>query len=582
MNNLLQGKKELLAWVGVAVFSSLALIVPSFTYGQAGPPAAIFIEQAPETNFPVVPPGTKNVQIAKYKITTPISTYASISGFTIRMGERGSDFENLKLQWGTEGQFGPTQKTLQSNSNYTFSSTPRRIVANSTVYLYAYADVLSSARSGVDKQLTLVTGCNAVNASNKIIFCTSAAGQDIKVAGGGSSLTISLNRSFSPKTQQVMMGSTGVALGVLQFTETSNIESVKITDLTILDSVNPVQAKASFFNLTLYDPATLAALATAGVPTYNAALNLYSYSFHFAQPVMVPQAGSISMVLKGDIASYVSSGATDNSVHVFQMAGDSITAFGGTSNAPVTNVRTSDARIDPIRVLRSQLTASAQPRGTTINRPLSPGDDLGILTFSANAAGTVNLQSVAVTFSGTALPQGSLPVSLVNQNGVSLNTVVSLTSPRAFFRWPTDGYSINAGNSVGFIVRVDSTRIAGCGVKCTPSLSAAIANASDVRYADGLDRGATSDLILLPQSIPMRINSVAYVPGSGNNTTSIKSSATFSSDDMAIALQNMRNTLEGLRNTVQSSNQSLLPPQTANILENMKAVLENIRNSLAQ
>ena len=59
------------------------------------------------------------------------------------------------------------------------------------------------------------------------------------------------------------MGSNGNPLATFRFTETSNIENVKITDLKVFDSVTATTSvKAAFSNLTLWKGSTQ--LGTAG------------------------------------------------------------------------------------------------------------------------------------------------------------------------------------------------------------------------------------------------------------------------------------------------------------------------------
>ena len=113
------------------------------------------------------------------------------------------------------------------------------------------------------------------------------------------------------------------------------MENVKITQLVATDTVTGTAGtipKAAFSNLTLWSGSTL--LGTANTPIQVAASSgtgtaSYTYTFNISgSPVIVPQAGSISVAIKGDAASYSSQGATDNASNILSVSSASMTALG--------------------------------------------------------------------------------------------------------------------------------------------------------------------------------------------------------------------------------------------------------------
>ncbi len=112
-------------------------------------------------------------------------------------------------------------------------------------------------------------------------------------------ITVSLDLT-SPAASNVVVGTTGDALAVFRFTETSNFDSARISNLTITDTVTSTGTSTSpgFSNLQLWYGSTL--LGMAGAPTPTTSGSSYAYTFNLAPSVMVPQGNSASIMLKGD------------------------------------------------------------------------------------------------------------------------------------------------------------------------------------------------------------------------------------------------------------------------------------------
>jgi hypothetical protein len=481
--------------------------------------------------------GVTNQKIGSYTFQAASAEGVNVNNVSISTAgnnPNGSTFQNLHLMV-NGAQFGSTQGTVASGSTYTFSGTPFLVPAGSSVNVDVYADTLSTDPSGTITQATTLTGCSATGAiSYSSVSCNNTAGQNLSF-GGNPTITVSAD-STEPPAAQIVMGSTGNTLGIYRFTETSNIENVKVTDLQVVDTVSSTNistgVKAAFSNLQLWNGSTL--LGTAGSPVVDAAGTGYIYAFHFGTPIIVPQANSVSVTLKGDAATYSSQGATDNSTSSFQIAtttdsfnsssSQTVVALGQTSNKP-TGVTISSANGNVNTVLRSTLTVAVAPLGQTQNRSKGNPDDFGTVTFTANAAGPVALNKLTVTFSGAATSSffTNANISLIDQNGNVVNStnypgsneVASSTLSNATWSFPAaqSGFQISAGGSYTFKLRLNTVAIGPPSGQQSETLVANIQNSTDISYTDGLDASSTSGLALPASVVPLTINSVSYAPG---------------------------------------------------------------------
>ncbi|MBI4088274.1 hypothetical protein HY418_02750, partial [Candidatus Kaiserbacteria bacterium] len=351
------------------------------------------------------------LRIGSYALSASSAEGVTVNNISVIVN--GGSWSNAKLM--VSGvQFGSTQGTVASGTTYSFSGSPFTIAAGQTKYLDVYADSLSSA-SGSVSPASVLSGCSASGASSlTALSCTSTNGQAITFAGQ-STIAVAID-SATPAARQLVMGSSGNSFGVFRFTETSNVEDVKITDLYVFQQVAATNTvKAAFGSLGVYSSAGSLLASAGSATTYASTSNPgpgYYYKFSFASPVVVPRAGSISLTLKGDVASYSSSGATDNTTHVFKIAtlgadsaldanAEIVVALGATSNAS-SAVSSLPAAANAATVLRSRLSVSASPLGTTSGRARTAVDDLADVTFAADSAGGVQIGSVKITFSGSA------------------------------------------------------------------------------------------------------------------------------------------------------------------------------------
>lgn len=478
--------------------------------------------------------GAVGMKIGSYSLSANSAEGVNLSSITIATSASSTRFQNLKLMLGST-QVGVTQPTLSASASYTFSGSVN-IPAGQTKVVDVIADVLSGTVANTYTVVTTLSGCSGSGAATYTsVSCTSTAGQDLVVAGQ-SSVTITSD-SGQAASDQLVMGSTGTALATFRLTETSNIEDVKITDLYVSQAVAATSTiKSAFSNLQLYNGSTW--LASAGSATGNGSgtTNVYYYKFSFGAPVVVPRANSTLLVLKGDVASYSSSGATDNTTHVFKIATSTdaavdtvpevVVALGNTSNA-TSAVTLSSANGNTMTTLRSKISFNKAPLGSASGRAKSASDNLATLTFAADSAGAVAVNSVIVTFGGTAPSIATFldGVTLIDENGSSLGTA-NTTSATAcngtntcskIFNLgsTTNGQSVSAGSSRTWTLRIDSTKTAAGTSGVSQTLTATINALTDVRYTDALDSSAATTVSLPTKTVvPIDINSVTFSQGS--------------------------------------------------------------------
>lgn len=483
-----------------------------------------------------------NHKVGSYSFTASSAEGVTMSNLTVTTGAYGDEMQNLKVMIGST-QFGVTTPSLSASTAYSFSGTPFTVAAGATVLVDVYSDLLSNA-SGTLTSATQLSGCSGSGlVSYTAISCTGAnapTGQNVLIAGQPA-LTIQADSS-NPASNVLVMGSTGNTLAAYLFTETSNADSVKVTDIQVKDAVSATSTvKSAFQNLCFYQGLTN--LGCAGSATVNGTSSDYLYAFHFATPVTVAQAGSVTLTLKGDVSSFASSGATDNTTHQFKIgtSGDGanltasqlITALGLTSNATAT-VTTSTPNGNVMTVLRTKLGVTGTGMGLGASRARAAVDDLGTINFAADAAGALKLNSITVTFSGsgpstsfwntaaTTTPNSTLGscatcyITLYDPATATSYYGVSSSSASGLLGFDLGGYTVSGGTTKSFNIRMNSAQsgvfdIGKNGISQT--LSATIGSATGTTWTDAVSGGSAIGSI--PTStVPAVINSVSYSAGS--------------------------------------------------------------------
>lgn len=452
---------------------------------------------------------------------------------------------------------------ISSPPTLTLTASPTFIIGSGSSNLsWSSVNADSCSASGAWSGTKGVSGNQYVSPSQTSTYTLTCSGSGGVVSKsvmiiGQPSITITTD-SATPATGTVIACSRQNALAAFRFTETSNNDGAKITDLTLHDTVgSTANVKASFSNLSLYSGSTL--LGTAGAAVASSP-NTYDYAFHFATPVSITQAGSVTLILKGDVGSNISSlspygypvyycdSYTDNSVHAFGIANPTdVVALGQSSNTTFPAI-VSSANGNPQNVLRERLKVSVTPSGLTSGRAKATTDDLATINFttegvvSGGYAGGADIFFVTITFDGSApstIPgfyniaptKGSPPYYFVIAPTCS-NCMVQLFKAGVngvagdygtFYPTATGPNSLTFGlgaenlNSTNFILRVNSATGTNLG-----TLSAKIAGTSDVVWADGMmdlsgswygfnNQPAWTYGIGLPAStVPINIQSVSY------------------------------------------------------------------------
>jgi len=457
----------------------------------------------------------------------------------------GGFLQNLKLIV-NGAQFGTTQPTVAQNGTYTFSGSPFNVPAGGTVSINVYADINSSASGASTGGLTSLTGLSGSGqvSNSSISLSSSIAGQNLTVSGG-SSITVTANQGNNPAVSQLSMGTSGNTLAAFNFQETANVESVKVTQLNVVDvlttstlgqATNTAYVLPSFNGLTLWNGATQVGNQAnyVGTTTVNGAQAfLYQFQFGNASPFVIPRNGTLSLALKGNTNAFTNGNVTDGSIHTFEVATSTaasntlttstVVALGQTSNQPANVVLTSAAGTQQT-VLRNSLTFSTTQLGSGSSRPKSTGDQLATLTFTPGNGGSLSLNTTTITFSGNSIATGTAANAFGDSmylllNGTKYYPASGTCSTAAScadtwsFGGGVSGFQVN-GTPVTFTLvgdDFDNTVIAGS--NNSVSLAATINSSASVLYTDGTDSNSTTaTAISLPTSFitPAQIFNVQF------------------------------------------------------------------------
>jgi len=246
------------------------------------------------------------------------------------------------------------------------------------------------------------------------------------------------------------------------------------------------------------------------------------YTFNFGTPVQIPQGSSLSLTLKGDAATYQSNGAVDGSTHQFTATGSGVTAVGATSNDTVTTTGSSSGNAQT--VLRSTLTFAATPLGSQSGRGKVSTDQLATLSFSANSAGSIAVNTVGVTLTGpaysTALLNDPNGVRLLDENNLPLGITVTTSTvtggESVVFNLGagTAGQVVSGAQTRNWTLVVNDSDLTVASSTGYVSLLATVSSTASIAYTDGLSNNPTTG-VNLPTSVltPIQLNSVTFSQG---------------------------------------------------------------------
>lgn len=441
----------------------------------------------------VVSAGTSGLRIGSYALSASSAEGVNVNTVSIQLAPTSTNpaawiggqtaFQNLKLM--VNGvQFGSTVGSVSPNATYVFSGSPINVPAGQTVKVDVYADTLSNA-TGTYTPATNLTGYtgsgqvsyDSVNASGTV------TGQSLSF-NGVPALTVAADSS-NPASGLIAQNTTGNTLAVFRFTETSNVESVKVTSLNVVDTVG--STSANFSNLQLWNGSTLlgtaAAASSTGASTYNFSFN------SFTNPLVVPQGSSVSLTLKGDAGSFIGGSIVDNSTSTFSVATSSIVARGNTSNKTATV--SGSASGNSQTVLRSIESVVGTPVSSL---PPASFQQIGSITLTSNAAGDTIPNNLVLTFNGTA-STGTFMNSIVlkDQNGTQITPSATSTTSQTWNSGKLGSYVVTAGSSYTFTVWGDLSQI-GSVANAAQSLTAQILNTAGYSYLDASTNGSTVNL----------------------------------------------------------------------------------------
>jgi hypothetical protein len=266
--------------------------------------------------------GTTNIRIGSYAFSASSAEGVNVNTVSVQLEPTTTinpvnAFQNLKLMVnGT--QFGTTQGVVNANTVYSFSGNAFNVPAGQTVNVDVYADSLSAA-SGTYTPATSLNGYTGVGQTSytSVSLATTVPGQTVSF-NGQPALTIAADSS-NPPAGNIVQNSTGNSLAVFRFSETSNVENVKVTQLNVTDKVASSGVAAAFSNVSLWNGST--DLGTAASPVYDSNNGGYDYNFtSFVNPLIVPQGNSVSLTLKGDAGSYTNGSLSDNTTSTFYIS----------------------------------------------------------------------------------------------------------------------------------------------------------------------------------------------------------------------------------------------------------------------
>lgn len=477
---------------------------------------------------PVYARGASNVRVGSYTLTAASAESINVSNMTITFNASSTNWQNAVVKVGST-QFGTTKSTLSGSDVVTFSgSAPIVVPKGGSVTVDIYADLLSSGALGNNATLTTLTSCTGTGAStNASISCspTAVAGQSVTTSSGPT-VTISVDQATSAASQ-IVMGSTGNSLATIRLTDTANIEPLKITDLTIRDYTgSTATTRASFTNITLWQGNTQVG-GPLSLVDGTAVSASYRAAFSFGSPIVIPQNGTVSLTVKGDVASFTSNGASDNTTHSFRImannagtglhqSGDA-TIIGSSSNGSATITLSSGSNAptgNTQTVLRTKLTLAGATLGAASGRTRTAADEVATLTLTADPAYDVTVNSVVLKFQGVAVSNGTaISTRLIDPSTGSdwsgLGTVSctsgagnSCSATFTFTTIPT----ITAGTSKTLKVRVDSSAFFNA-ANTGDSMSVLVNANTDINWGDGT---TTNGLNLEAKVVPLTVSAISY------------------------------------------------------------------------
>jgi hypothetical protein len=449
-----------------------------------------------------VTPNSSHVKIGSYNFQASSASGVTVNTLSILMGGGATSFQNLGV-YVNGTQFGTTQGVVSPTGTYSFSGTPFTIPAVGSTNVDVYADLLSSA-TGTITTATTLSGCSATGVTSyNAITCSSVGGQNVHLSGAAT-VTIAADSS-QPSTGQIVMGSTGNTLAVYRFTETTNAEPVKVTQLTIHDAVNT--GAAQFSNLTLWNGST--ELGQVGAASAGTSVVGATNAINATGTITIGGLGATATTTNGYQA-------------LLQINGSSqfISVAGGITSS----------------TLATNLAASITAASTSFNATASASGNVVTVTSltTGNTAMTISgTDSTPVTYTVNGLHGGAAAnPGTVTPNGSTTNYI---------FQIQGNPIIVPQGNSVSITLKGDAS----------PWTNGAADNQTNVFSV------ATSSVTALGQSSNLASTVSFSTPfPAGNTQTLLRSTLTVSTAALGNSSARAKNTTDNLGTITFSANNS--------------------------
>jgi hypothetical protein len=455
---------------------------------------------------PTYAAGNNGVKIASFVVSASSAEGAQFSSLTFDkdIGTDTLDIQNVKVMVGTT-QFGSPRPTVADGGlTMAFSGTTAATVsAGGSITIDIYADILSSSSQATHGTVIDFTGWSAMGTTSRssITFPGAVTGQNVVVSSGP---TITLAQgSATAAAQQLVMGSNNNSLFSVRINN-DNVEDVKITDITFTDTIGAAATVASFINMTLvdgsntYGPKTLAHISGDATSTVT-------FSFG-TSPIIVAKNSPKTIVLRGDVASYASGGATSNSTHTFGIAATTDVTALGASNSSVSKSGTPSGKTQTVVITKLSLASV----GVTGDQPYSSNHDIATIKWTASAGGQVTVNTVTIKFLGSAVTGSSaFSVKLMDGGSVWGSSASNVTCDASGTNTCSVIFSpvavVDLSDTKDVKLRIDSASLANV-ANTKEGVSVSINAATDVLWSDG----STVNLPLESAVVPFTIVNVTY------------------------------------------------------------------------
>ncbi len=370
--------------------------------------------------------GQSNAKIGSFVLSASSAEGINVSTITL-VSTTSATFPYANLYIKVNGvQFGTVTGSVLTATNYTFAgSSPILIPAGGSVTVDVYADILTAALnegSSIYVKLYEASAVGAITSTSQTLYGTagSAHVHDTNISGQAFTINITggtlaiAKDAASPAAYQAVMGKTGQTLGIWRFTGTAVADS-NITDITVSDNIGTAGHEASFENVQWYKGGVaFGPVVVSGTASGTAGTEYgYTYTYHFASPLVIPMNTGVSMELRGNVASYASGGATSNSVHTFRIESpNDVTALstGGSLSVTVSGPQGSTGTdVNAITVVRTKLSVvSSSTWGgsnaiATSGHAPSASDVVAAFVFTADSANDVIINTVSLKMAGATL-----------------------------------------------------------------------------------------------------------------------------------------------------------------------------------